>query len=708
MFIPSDVCLCDPTYLTEAALGLTQGVNAQECATSAGVSLCVAFHSIAAVVFSIFLMSSLFQVVRFWFVPSDKLATNINLLYGAFALICSVRIIRYAMMVTELDMHENYYHGLFYAPLLLVFSSITILVPTWMELYSIVSGKGLGTTVRLPNTAFIANLVVLTLAITLFHVDTRFTALPMILGTLGAIFLFFNKCFRKFKNAKIRRGCSRAANFPKVTYLTVSVIVTMSLLIASLSVFTVLGHWYNNHSFYFVRHITWISLEILFAFFQLKTLKHLSFASVLPLPVKTEQLTPEWITTLLRENGIIEYRNKVKKFCGEKLRGGCHSKVHKIELEYSDKNQRGPRAVVVKVLSHEKGLLEKLALYFRYSLPLACLKNRNTDYLTSYSTEARFYKELARKVRGIRIPKVYYNYEDTFHSQFGLVMQDVVNSEADKVIISGQPDGFTYEESSFIMQKLAKFHASFWNYKNFSRFKLWEVGGFYTGDKRINDRLRVVEAWQATLSSFAPHIELRSDVSNLGDRLLRNMDAILSVYKAGPKTLVHGDFKLSNLFIASPPEYSGLSSAPSCASSMVRPSNIKSKTDVGVPTMYVIDWQWVGKGVGIIDVAYFLGSSCVPELVTIPTFRYLCSVYHQKLCQKGVTDYSFNDAWTHFRLCIIDYVFYLIVCKWHAMSLEDVRKYKEKTKDGLPLRSLPHMEKLIAMAVEFLDELSLH
>lgn len=552
----------------------------------------------------------------------------------------------------------------------------------------------------------------------------------------------------------------------------------MLLLIVSLSAFTFLGHWYNNHSFYFVRHVIWISLEILFAFFQLKTLKHLSFASVLPLPVKTEQLTPEWITTLLRENGIIEYRNKVKKFCGEKLRGGCHSKVHKIELEYSDKNQRGPRAVVVKVLSHEKGLLEKLALYFRYSLPLACLKNRNTDYLTSYSTEARFYKELARKVRGIRIPKVYYNYEDTFHSQFGLVMQDVVNSEADKTIISGQPDGFTYEESAFIMQKLAKFHASFWNYKNFSRFKLWEVGGFYTGDKRINDRLRVVEAWQATLSSFAPHIELRSDVSNLGDRLLRNMDAILSVYKAGPKTLVHGDFKLSNLFIASPPEYSGLSSTPSSASScsssssstssstalpsssccpscgstsspcpcassslspsssslsspmmcqtvasntkhhrttlvknataMVRPTNIKSKTDVGVPTMYVIDWQWVGKGVGIIDVAYFLGSSCVPELVTIPTFRYLCSVYHQKLCQKGVTDYSFNDAWTHFRLCIIDYVFYLIVCKWHAMSLEDVRKYKEKTKDGLPLRSLPHMEKLIAMAVEFLDELSLH
>jgi hypothetical protein len=90
MFIPSDLCLCDPTYLTEAALGLTQGANGvQECATSAGVSFCVAFHSIAAVVFSLFLLSSLFQVVRFWFVPSDKLATNINLLYAAFALICT-------------------------------------------------------------------------------------------------------------------------------------------------------------------------------------------------------------------------------------------------------------------------------------------------------------------------------------------------------------------------------------------------------------------------------------------------------------------------------------------------------------------------------------------------------------------------------------------------------------------------------------------
>lgn len=90
MFIPSDLCLCDPTYLTEAALGLTTGANnVQECATSAGVSFCVAFHSIAAVVFSLLLLSSLFQVVRFWFVPSDKLATNINLLYGAFALICT-------------------------------------------------------------------------------------------------------------------------------------------------------------------------------------------------------------------------------------------------------------------------------------------------------------------------------------------------------------------------------------------------------------------------------------------------------------------------------------------------------------------------------------------------------------------------------------------------------------------------------------------
>ena len=52
------------------------------------------------------------------------------------------------------------------------------------------------------------------------------------------------------------------------------------------------------------------------------------------------------------------------------------------------------------------------------------LANRETLYLESYQNETRFYTQIAPLVQGIKIPKVYYNFEDCFNNKFGFVLQD--------------------------------------------------------------------------------------------------------------------------------------------------------------------------------------------------------------------------------------------------------------------------------------------
>ncbi len=115
------------------------------------------------------------------------------------------------------------------------------------------------------------------------------------------------------------------------------------------------------------------------------------------------------------------------------------------------------------------------------------------------------------------------------------------------------------------------------------------------------------------------------------DELHHLLEASLPV--EGAPAVVHGDFRLDNLFFASPE---------------------------GGPPFAVIDWQISSKGGGIFDVAYFV-CGALPEAERKATERDLVKLYHGMLVAHGVKDYSFEQCWQDYRLSTLLLLGYSVI-----------------------------------------------
>ena len=88
----------------------------------------------------------------------------------------------------------------------------------------------------------------------------------------------------------------------------------------------------------------------------------------------------------------------------------------------------------------------------------------------------------------------------------------------------------------------------------------------------------------------------------------------------GPRTLTHGDYRLDNILFG--------------------------EVD-GKPTCWVIDWEDVFYGSGMIDVTWFIGGC-----LRIEDFRQentLLQLYYQGLMEGGVDDYSWEDCYADYK-----------------------------------------------------------
>ena len=88
---------------------------------------------------------------------------------------------------------------------------------------------------------------------------------------------------------------------------------------------------------------------------------------------------------------------------------------------------------------------------------------------------------------------------------------------------------------------------------------------------------------------------------------------------SGFPTLVHSDYRIDNMLF--------------------------SEQD-GNPILWVIDWEDVFFGSGLIDVSWFLGG-CLP-IEDIHREKELLRLYHQELLSNGVKDYTWEQ-------CYVDY-----------------------------------------------------
>ena len=172
--------------------------------------------------------------------------------------------------------------------------------------------------------------------------------------------------------------------------------------------------------------------------------------------------------------------------------------------------------------------------------------------LRSYAVELSFYEDFAKLCSSCRVPALLYG--EALNQRFLFVLEDL-----DRAGFPLRRTQCTPDEIASCLQWLAAFHARFLGVEP---SKLWPVGTYWHLATRPDELARLPEG------------KLRHAASRIDERL----------NAARFRSLVHGDAKLEN-FCFSP-------------------------AGQGVAA---VDFQYVGGGVGVKDVAYFLSSCLSPS-----------------------------------------------------------------------------------------------
>jgi len=304
-------------------------------------------------------------------------------------------------------------------------------------------------------------------------------------------------------------------------------------------------------------------------------------------------ITPEWLTTALRDNGALKHASVTsieRETIGVGI--GILGELARIALTYDRPERGAPASLVAK-------------------LPTADPGGRGIGTaLGFYNKEVLFYQHLGRDAV-LPSPRCYWSAADLGAGQFCLLLEDLSD-----IRIGNQVDGATLEDAHLILEAAARFHAQWWN------------------DPRLQ-RLDWIPTINAPVYRFVPVAyqgALEPFLGSIGQRLNAHQQAIarelgsvlpgLQDSMAGaPVTLLHGDLRLDNVFYGS--------------------------TDGSAPITF-IDWQIASQGVGIYDVGYFMTQSLDPALRSAHE-RPLVEEYYQRLRDGGVSGYSWEQCWNDYR-----------------------------------------------------------
>lgn len=306
-------------------------------------------------------------------------------------------------------------------------------------------------------------------------------------------------------------------------------------------------------------------------------------------------LEPDWLTETLRSSAAISEGTRVAGVYLEAIGqgAGMMSALGRLHLQYEGAAP-GPASLIVKS---------------------PALNETNRAVATSfhiYEREARFFKELAPHCLA-RTPKVHCCEIDD-EQNFILLMEDLQDYR-----LGDQVAGAGLAETELCLEQLARLHASFWNaVEGLAWVPLIE------GSTHANNYLRGAEhGWPQTERVFG-HVIPKSIPSLMG-RFLAVLPRLQKALATAPLTLIHGDFRLENLFFGA-----GAHQAP----------------------LVVIDWQGPLLSRGIDDVAFFLAQNAQTE-VRRAHERRLVRRYVERLAELGVEDGDFESCWRDYRLAVL-------------------------------------------------------
>jgi hypothetical protein len=346
------------------------------------------------------------------------------------------------------------------------------------------------------------------------------------------------------------------------------------------------------------------------------------------IPQHVDELTPEWVTTALRARGVLESASVTglrAEILGEGE--GFIGQIVRLHLRLDRPEAGVPATLIAK-------------------LPIGLDQNRSLgEMLGAYEREIRFYEELAGDV-DLRTPRCYYTAMDPSpyagreeralrlfqriptwllrlllpifawlaarsRRRYVLLLEDLAPAR-----VGDQIAGCTPAEAERILRELAVAQAALWNSPKFEPLFWIARTDLITRATHLTFRRNR----RAFLEEFGHR--LPGSISRLADWLDANGIALMERLGTPPLALVHGDYRLDNLFFGS----SG-----------------------GEPTLAAVDWQGVGCARPPLDVAYFISGN-LEAPVAVEAEPSLVRAYHDELLARGVTDYPFDECWSDYQL----------------------------------------------------------
>lgn len=281
---------------------------------------------------------------------------------------------------------------------------------------------------------------------------------------------------------------------------------------------------------------------------------------------------------------------------------GFLSQLARLELTY-DPAGGGPATMIAKLPTLHEGM-RQLAIGLGF-----------------YARELGFYQHFAGKDPGVRIPACYYLAGDPA-DEFVMLLEDMAPARPGDQVAS-----CTLEEAELAITELAKFHARWWQSPEIDGHD-WLPGPGHPFFDMLEFGYRV--ALPAFEEKFSPMFD--PEVTRLALLMADRYKSLIAHLMSRQRTLVHQDFRLDNMFFASPE---------------------------GGPPFTLIDWQICQQSVGPVDIAYFLAGNLAPEVRRANESR-LLELYWRTLCENGVTGYTLDDCWTDYRFGVTQLLFYLV------------------------------------------------
>ena len=312
------------------------------------------------------------------------------------------------------------------------------------------------------------------------------------------------------------------------------------------------------------------------------------------IPAQVSELTPEWLTEALRSSGIIAgSRVAAAEAAPIGAGAGFIGEIARVFLRYDTPEPGAPATLIAKLptTDPQRALMSNVARF--------------------NEREIRFYQSLAADSR-IRTPRCFYSAMDTQQHHYVLLLEDMAPAR-----VGDQVSGCSIADAELAIRAIAGLHAGWWN----------------------DDRLDELE-WMPRLAGLHPSVEqwwqsmwdrvversgssLSAEMHHLGEQFGRRAMFALQQLDPAPRTLVHADYRLDNLFFGTDAD--------------------------GTPTLTVADWQIASRGRGVYDVAFFLSGNLEPAERKAHEMR-LLSAWHETLVNAGVRGYGFDDALRDYRL----------------------------------------------------------